>query len=196
MHSQLAHARGAGWSPGRRGGVEAGADSVEGHAGADLPGIPTHMSKPNATCSHLPGCLTALTCLAPALTMPARPHPHQPPSRRPPSQVNGKNPATNLLDSVAALNITVLRVFATGTTPELPVQVSEGLGRRQEWVWPRVGCRQRPAPGESPFPVPVKEERGTLLPACPTQTALPRRVSKFVPCFLPPPRQASTTTSH
>ena len=46
-------------------------------------------------------------------------------------QVNGKNPATNLLDTAAALNITVLRVFATGTVPELlPLQVSEGEG----WV--------------------------------------------------------------
>ncbi|KAL4429995.1 hypothetical protein ABPG77_004365 [Micractinium sp. CCAP 211/92] len=41
--------------------------------------------------------------------------------------VNGKNPATNLLDSAAALNISVLRVFATGTTPELPLQTKPGV---------------------------------------------------------------------
>lgn len=47
-------------------------------------------------------------------------------ARRPLPQLNGKNPVTNLLDNAAALNLTMLRVFATGVTPELPLQVEEG----------------------------------------------------------------------
>ncbi|PRW50827.1 glycoside hydrolase [Chlorella sorokiniana] len=42
-------------------------------------------------------------------------------------EVDGKNPATSLLDNSAALNISVLRVFATGVEPELPLQVKEGV---------------------------------------------------------------------
>jgi len=44
----------------------------------------------------------------------------------PSAQVDGKNPATSLLDNAAALNISVLRVFATGVEPELPLQIKEG----------------------------------------------------------------------
>ena len=47
--------------------------------------------------------LTATPAWAPL--MPAHPSPPPPP------QVNGKNPATALLDNAAALNLTVLRVF-------------------------------------------------------------------------------------
>lgn len=32
----------------------------------------------------------------------------------------------NLMQQAAALNITVLRVFATGVTPELPLQLEPG----------------------------------------------------------------------
>lgn len=43
-------------------------------------------------------------------------------------QINGMNPVTNLLDQAAALNITVLRAFASGTRPELPLQTAPGEG--------------------------------------------------------------------
>lgn len=57
----------------------------------------------------------------------------------PPLQVNGKNPATALLDSAAALNISVLRVFATGVEPQLPLQVQEGKwGRLAGCKWGRL----------------------------------------------------------
>lgn len=40
--------------------------------------------------------------------------------------MNNQNPATNLLDTAAALNLTVLRVFATGVEPELQLQTEPG----------------------------------------------------------------------
>ena len=60
------------------------------------------------------------------------------------AQVDGKNPAISLLDNAAALNISVLRVFATGVEPELPLQVKEGESSEERGAVAEGGqCRVR-----------------------------------------------------
>lgn len=93
-----------------------------------------------------PACWRAGAPRPQALPLPS-PTPHSTPAPQPPpfQKINGANPATSLLDNAAALNFTVLRVFATGVTPELPLQVEEGAPMEQAG-WAAALCGSRLVP--------------------------------------------------
>lgn len=95
----------------------------------DVRRYPSSAQTPGACWRRRRGCTASRRAAPPPAAARRLPlHPLAPCAPLPPAhlQVNGKNPATALLDNAAALNISVLRVFATGTEPELPLQTAPG----------------------------------------------------------------------